>query len=209
MAVLENLTLLGPPKQLPGIIRLLDIERVILAFSRESHEHSLELIRSLKDLNVQIDVVLRLYEMVTPGIGVHTVEGLPLIGLPSFNLSPSSQALKRAMDVLLSGVGLILLAPFFAVIALGAPASLRLRLPLRVDDLREHIRLTQNQNILDSELDLGHAVLREADLVPSREHAPGLSGARARTDRRRDRRSLPVTGTFRDRRRAPRRASRS
>jgi hypothetical protein len=209
MAVLENLTLLGPPKQLPGIIRLLDIERVILAFSRESHEHSLELIRSLKDLNVQIDVVLRLYEMVTPGIGVHTVEGLPLIGLPSFNLSPSSQALKRAMDVLLSGVGLILLAPFFAVIALGAPASLRLRLPLRVDDLREHIRLTQNQNILDSELDLGHAVLREADLVPSREHAPGLSGARARTDRRRDRRSPPVTDMFGGRRRAPRRASRS
>jgi exopolysaccharide biosynthesis polyprenyl glycosylphosphotransferase len=116
---LENLTLLGPPERLPGIIRLFDIERVILAFSRESHEHSIALIRSLKDLNIQIDVVPRLYEMVTPGIGVHTVEGLPLIGLPSFSLSPSSRLLKRAMDVLLSGVGLIVFAPVFAVIALA------------------------------------------------------------------------------------------
>jgi len=116
---LEHLTLLGPPNRLPGIIRLFDVERVILAFSRDSHERSLELIRSLKDLNVQIDVVPRLYEMIAPGVGVHTVEGLPLIGLPSFNLSPSSQLLKRAMDVLLSAAGLILLTPFFLVIGLA------------------------------------------------------------------------------------------
>ena len=116
---LENLTLLGPPDRLPGIIRLFDVERVILAFSRESHEQSLELIRSVKDLNIQIDVVPRLYEMVTPGVGVHTVEGLPLIGLPSLHLSPSSQLLKRAMDLLLSAAGLIMLAPFFLVIAVA------------------------------------------------------------------------------------------
>jgi exopolysaccharide biosynthesis polyprenyl glycosylphosphotransferase len=116
---LEHLTLLGPPDRLPGIIRLFDVERVILAFSRESHEHSLELIRSLKDLNVQIDIVPRLYEMVTPRVGVHTVEGLPLVGLPSLHLAPSSQLLKRTMDLVLSAAGLILLAPFFVVIALA------------------------------------------------------------------------------------------
>src|SRR5713101_8384480 len=48
----------------------------------------------------------------------------------------------------------------------GGAGELAFALTTRVDDLREHIRLTQNQNILDSELDLRAAVLREDDLVP-------------------------------------------
>src|SRR6266542_4144380 len=35
-----------------------------------------------------------------------------------------------------------------------------------VYDLREHIRLAQDQNVVGAELDLGPAVLREDDLVP-------------------------------------------
>src|SRR5204862_5752844 len=47
------------------------------------------------------------------------------------------------------------------------PRSLRLRAgQLAVaNDLGEHVRLTQNQNILGPELDLGPAVLAEDDLV--------------------------------------------
>jgi exopolysaccharide biosynthesis polyprenyl glycosylphosphotransferase len=115
---LEHLTHLGAPERLPGLVRLLDVERVIFAFSGDTHEQSLALIRSLKDLDVQIDIVPRLYEMVGPSVGIHTVEGLPLVGLPPLRLSRSSQMLKRAMDFVLALVGLVLLAPAFAVIAL-------------------------------------------------------------------------------------------
>src|SRR5207245_2622175 len=48
----------------------------------------------------------------------------------------------------------------------GGAGELAFALATCVDDLREHIRLTQNQNILAAELDLGPAVLREDDLVP-------------------------------------------
>ena len=78
---LENLTLLGPPEQTPALVRFFDIERVIVAFSNESHEDTLDLIRSMKDLDVQVDIVPRLFELVGPGVGIHTVEGLPLVGL--------------------------------------------------------------------------------------------------------------------------------
>src|SRR5205807_8735283 len=44
---LGHLTWLGPPDRLPGIVRMFDVERVIFAFSRDSHDRSLELIRSL------------------------------------------------------------------------------------------------------------------------------------------------------------------
>jgi exopolysaccharide biosynthesis polyprenyl glycosylphosphotransferase len=120
---LEHLTLLGSPERLPAIVRAFDVERVVIAFSNEAHENTLTLIRSLKDLDVQVDIVPRLFEIVGPGVGIHTVEGLPLIGLPPLRLSRSSRLLKRTLDVVVSAIGLIGLAPVFAVIALRIKAD--------------------------------------------------------------------------------------
>jgi exopolysaccharide biosynthesis polyprenyl glycosylphosphotransferase len=115
---LEHLALLGDTSRLPAIIRLFDVERVIIAFSNESHEETLDLLRSLKDLDVQIDIVPRLFELVSPGAGIHTVEGLPLVGLAPMRLSRSSRLLKRGMDICLAALALVLLAPLFTAVAL-------------------------------------------------------------------------------------------
>jgi exopolysaccharide biosynthesis polyprenyl glycosylphosphotransferase len=116
---LENLTLLGPIDRLPALVRLFDIERVVVAFSRDSHERTLELIRSMKDLDVQIDIVPRFFELLGASYDVHTVEGVPLLGLTPFRLSRSSKALKRTLDFLAGGLGLLLLSPLFALIAIA------------------------------------------------------------------------------------------
>jgi exopolysaccharide biosynthesis polyprenyl glycosylphosphotransferase len=116
---LEHLTLLGPIERLPQIVELFDVERVLIAFSNDSHEELLELIRSLKDLDVQIDLVPRLFDVVTPSVGIHTVEGLPLIGLRPLRLSFSSRLLKRGLDVAGSIAALLVLAPLFALVALA------------------------------------------------------------------------------------------
>jgi exopolysaccharide biosynthesis polyprenyl glycosylphosphotransferase len=115
---LQHLTLLGPPDRLPAIIRLFDVERVLIAFSNESHEPVLDLIRSLKDLDVQIDIVPRLFDIVGPGVDIHTVEGLPLMGLRPLRLTRSSQLMKRLMDVVVSALGLLVLAPLFLAVAI-------------------------------------------------------------------------------------------
>ena len=112
------MTILGSSDRLPAIIRLFDVERVIVAFSNETHEETLNIIRSLKDLDVQVDIVPRLFEIVGPGVGIHTVEGLPLVGLRPLRLSRSSRVLKRTLDLVASSVGLLLLAPVFLVIGL-------------------------------------------------------------------------------------------
>jgi len=116
-ADLEHLTVLGSPEDLPGIISLLDVERVVVAFSNESDEDVLALIRMLSELEVQIDVVPRLFDIVGPRVGIHTVEGLPLVGLPPARISPSSRLLKRALDIVVSSIVLVLTAPLFAYIA--------------------------------------------------------------------------------------------
>jgi len=114
---LAHLTILGTPEKLPDLVTLLDVERVIFAFSNEPHEEMIALVRTLKALNVQVDLVPRLFESVGPNVRLHTVEGLPLIGLPPARVSPLSQQLKRGVDVVCACIGLLLTAPIFAYIA--------------------------------------------------------------------------------------------
>jgi exopolysaccharide biosynthesis polyprenyl glycosylphosphotransferase len=113
---LAHLTILGPPERLHSVIEALDVERVIIAFSRDSHERVLELIRSLKDSFVQIDIIPRFFELIGPGVGISAVEGVPVLGLPPRALGLSSRVLKRSMDVAVSAVLLLLLLPALLVV---------------------------------------------------------------------------------------------
>jgi exopolysaccharide biosynthesis polyprenyl glycosylphosphotransferase len=114
---LAHLTLLGPEERLPAIVRMFDVERVIVAFSKGSHLDTLDLIRSMKDLDVQVDIVPRLFDIVGPSVSIHTVEGLPLLGLPPAHLSRTSRLFKRTIDLSLAIASLVVFAPVFAAIA--------------------------------------------------------------------------------------------
>ena len=111
--------LLGSAEDLPRIIELYDVERVIVAFGDRTPARTVDLVRSLNGFDVQVDLVPRLFELISPGVRVHTVEGLPLLGLPPARLSSSSQLLKRASDVIVAGISLFVLAPAFVLIALA------------------------------------------------------------------------------------------
>ena len=66
---------------------------------------------------MQIDIVPRLFEAVGPNAGIHSIEGLPLMGLPSVRITRTSRWFKRAIDVVVGSVLLVLLSPLFAFIA--------------------------------------------------------------------------------------------
>jgi exopolysaccharide biosynthesis polyprenyl glycosylphosphotransferase len=115
---LSHVALLGATDGLADIVRLLDVDRVVVAFSREPPAQTVEVIRSLRDLDVQIDVVPRLFDVLGPKVTYHSIEALPLIGLPPVRLSRSSRLVKRIIDVVGALVALVVAAPLFAVIAL-------------------------------------------------------------------------------------------
>jgi hypothetical protein len=48
-------------------------------------------VHRLRKHNLQIDLVPRLFEAVNPTVGIHTVEGLPLLSLPPSRLFRSSR----------------------------------------------------------------------------------------------------------------------
>ncbi len=116
---LASVRVLGSAEDLPIVVRLFDVERVIFAFSRESEPETLELAETIKQLDVQVDIVPRLYETVGPNATIHTVEGLPLLGLSSAAPTRSSLAIKRLIDIVACSAGLVVLAPVLAIVALA------------------------------------------------------------------------------------------
>ena len=122
-ADLDYLTVLGGPDRLPELIELLDVERVIVAFSADTGEELVKLVRSLVGFDVQIDIVPRLFDVVGPRATLHTIEGLPLVGLPPARPARSSRLLKRALDVVGSTLGLAVTAPLFLYIGLRIKLS--------------------------------------------------------------------------------------
>jgi exopolysaccharide biosynthesis polyprenyl glycosylphosphotransferase len=117
-AELEHLAILGSTDRLAEIVTLLDVERVIIAFAESTHDELLATIRQLRKLDVQIDVVPRLFEILGPKAGIHTFEGLPLVGLPPAKLSRSSRLLKRSLDYVVAMAMLMTVAPLMLVIAI-------------------------------------------------------------------------------------------
>jgi exopolysaccharide biosynthesis polyprenyl glycosylphosphotransferase len=118
LAKLGSVPLLGPPDELRDVIRRFAVDRVVIAFSNEPSERVVELVRSLNGLDVQIDIVPRMFELLGPAAAIHTVEGVPLVGLPPLRLSRRAQATKRLLDLVVAGLALVLLLPLFAVTAL-------------------------------------------------------------------------------------------
>ncbi len=114
---LDSLAVLGLPDDLPELIEENAIERVIVAFSNESHTETLHLIRLLKDLDVRIDIVPRLFEIIPSGLMSYSVAGIPLISLPRFTLSTQSRMLKRAFDLVVGLIATAALAPLFVLVS--------------------------------------------------------------------------------------------
>jgi exopolysaccharide biosynthesis polyprenyl glycosylphosphotransferase len=114
---IDHLPVLGEPADLAELVERHGIERVVVAFSNDPPEETLALARSLRDLGVQIDIVPRLFELAGPRLGLHSIEGLQLLGVPPVRIRRSSRLLKRTIDLAVSASLLVVLAPLFAYFA--------------------------------------------------------------------------------------------
>ena len=116
-AEVDHLPVLGGLSDLDSLVVEHGIERVIVAFSSQTDDGVMLLIRSLRDRNVIVDVVPRLYELLGPRADIHLVEGLPLVTVPPARLSRTSLLAKRVVDIVGAGALLIVTSPIFAIAA--------------------------------------------------------------------------------------------
>jgi exopolysaccharide biosynthesis polyprenyl glycosylphosphotransferase len=113
----DGVPVLGSMLDVAEIVRAREIDRVVVAFSHDRDEQLLQVVRELRAHDVQIDVVPRLFDTVGPNSSVHTIEGLPVVGVSPVRIGRSSRLLKRSIDLGGSVVLLFLTAPLLLVIA--------------------------------------------------------------------------------------------
>ena len=94
-----------------------DVHRVIFVPHISDSEQVLDVIRVVKALGVKVSVLPDLFEVVGSSVEIDDVDGLPLMALRRRSLSRSSEILKRTMDMVVAGVGLVVLAPSLAILA--------------------------------------------------------------------------------------------
>jgi exopolysaccharide biosynthesis polyprenyl glycosylphosphotransferase len=117
-ADIGDVPMLGGLDELSDIVDASAIDRVIVAFSGEADARTMALVRSLRDRDVIVDVVPRLFDVVGPRASLHSIEGLALVSLPPARISRSARRAKRALDVVVATLALALTAPLFAYLAL-------------------------------------------------------------------------------------------
>lgn len=120
-----DLPRLGPLGDLDAILDHYDVDRVIVAFSRSSHDDLLRCIRTCWDNQVAVDVVPRLFEFLDGARVVDQVGGMPMMSITLPQLSGFARALKRISDAAVSAVMLLLIAPFLLAIAVAIKVDSR------------------------------------------------------------------------------------
>jgi exopolysaccharide biosynthesis polyprenyl glycosylphosphotransferase len=107
------------PETIRRIARELQVDRIIIAPLTSETRGVVELIRIAKAIGVRVSVLPRMLEAVGSTVEFESVDGLTMLGVRPFGLSRSSRLLKRAFDLVATAIGLLVVGPIIAVIAVA------------------------------------------------------------------------------------------
>lgn len=107
------------PEVLRDLVHELSVHRIIIAPISTSSDAVLELTRMAKAVGVRLSILPRMLEVVGSTGAFDEVEGMTMLGVPRFGLARSSRAVKRAFDLVATSVGMLLVSPVIAGIAIA------------------------------------------------------------------------------------------
>lgn len=114
---------LGKYTDLSALITKYNIEEVIVAIESTKHNEILQVTNILEEEKVILKIIPDTYDLLSGSVKFENVVGLALIEV-KHQLMPTWQAwLKRIIDVLVSGIVLLLLIPVFIILAIGVKQS--------------------------------------------------------------------------------------
>ena len=108
---------LGSTDDLEDLIRKHGVGLVLVAASAFDAARLNRLFWELQDADVDLQITSGTIDLLASRVTVQSVAGVPLLYVRRSGISPFQRALKRAIDLIGSGLGLILLSPLFAAFA--------------------------------------------------------------------------------------------
>jgi exopolysaccharide biosynthesis polyprenyl glycosylphosphotransferase len=110
---------LGSFADISDVARATGIERVVVTEQQMSEPAAERLIEECKEAGLALTFLPQHYGLLGPGIELNRLAELPVLDFRFSDPPRSTQAMKRAMDVFVSGVLLVLLSPLLLLTALA------------------------------------------------------------------------------------------
>jgi Undecaprenyl-phosphate glucose phosphotransferase len=108
----------GAVSALPELVRELKIDQVFLALAAGQRDRLLHLIKLCEDQQLEFKIVPDLLEVMSTRVASDAIDGLPIVGIRRSQLRGGAAVVKRAVDITVSAVLLVLLSPLLLLIAI-------------------------------------------------------------------------------------------
>lgn len=118
-----SVPVLGTFKDIQKILTLERIDQVLIALPRSQYGQLDDILKSLGNAVVQVQVVPDVHEYVTLGCEIEDFDGLPIVHLNDSPLQGWGAIIKRLTDIFVSSAALVILSPLFLVIAVLVAAT--------------------------------------------------------------------------------------
>lgn len=115
----DDLSLVARPEDLPDLVTRHGIEQLILVPEADHLDFATECFLAVDGFKVNAALVPPLKDFLLSPAGVEHVEGVPLISLGRLSYSPRMMPGKRLVDVVGASIGLLLISPVLAAVALA------------------------------------------------------------------------------------------
>jgi exopolysaccharide biosynthesis polyprenyl glycosylphosphotransferase len=107
------------PAAIRQVVAEMDAHRIIVFPSTQGDEGIAEFIRVARAAGVHVSVVPGMFTVVGSRVAFEDVDGMTMLAVHRFGLPRSARLFKRAFDVAVSGLSLVVLGPIIAAIALA------------------------------------------------------------------------------------------
>ena len=122
-ALEAQLTYLGHVNNLDRILRENKIEEVIIALEISDHARLRNIISRIKGGNIKIKISPDMYDLLLGSVKMNNLFGALLFEVNSDSMPVGQQIIKRILDFLISVVSIILLLPFYVIMAIAVKIS--------------------------------------------------------------------------------------
>jgi len=115
---------IGRIKGLGGTYRIAElveehaVDEVIITLPWQYHRRIMGIMAECERAGVSVRIVPDLFQMSLSNVDIDDLNGIPLIGLKSVSIRGWNLAVKRAIDVVVAGLGLVVLSPLLLLIAI-------------------------------------------------------------------------------------------
>ena len=115
---IDGLPVLGMTDNLARIAEEQTADEIIIALAGVPHEQILEMVYAVTDLPVSVRVYPESFRLLTSdSISIGDLNGLPTVSVRRIGLRRFDRVVKRAMDIVVSVIALLLFAPVMLLIA--------------------------------------------------------------------------------------------